>query len=184
MTDKRWRPGMTLPDYAEQWVDMAPHIDQLTLLASECQRIVEFGVRGGVSTWALLEGLPENGELISLDIDRNVPSMLPAPVYNDERLVLLTGSDGNSHDFHKYWHELGEPAVDMVLIDASHVFEDTLYELVIASETGARRILMHDFLDPAYPGVPAAAGAFCATAGWRVMEVYDSHWGLAVLEKP
>ena len=52
-------PDITLEEYAASWIDMAPHVGQLRELAKGKDTIVEFGVRGGVSTWAMLDGMDE-----------------------------------------------------------------------------------------------------------------------------
>jgi hypothetical protein len=58
--------AIDLERWAYDQVDMFPHYRTLTSYARECLTIVEFGVRGGVSTWALLDGLPEDGYLYGL----------------------------------------------------------------------------------------------------------------------
>ncbi len=80
---------ITLREYADAWLDMAPHIDQLAGYAKGKRTIVEFGLRGAVSTWAMLSGMPRDGRLIGVDIDPDPP--LPRAVLDDPRLVLVVG---------------------------------------------------------------------------------------------
>src|SRR5258708_6444815 len=79
-----------LQAWADENVDMAPHYQTLIRYARECTIIVEFGVRGGVSTWALLDGLPEGGLLYSVDV---IDCIVPIRVSTDLRWRFLVGDD-------------------------------------------------------------------------------------------
>lgn len=185
-----WRPGMSLTEYAARWVDMMPHIDALTEYAKGARTIVEFGVRGGVSTWALLRGLPEDGRIVSVDIDEDVFRMTPPWVLDDPRLELVIGDD----------LEVPLPDfADLVVIDSGHEYQQTLTELDRASEMSPERIVLHDYLYAETPGVRLAVDRFVVprsrrgdggpemipiTAfGWHIATVHPSQWGLAVLER-
>jgi hypothetical protein len=50
--DKAAPDDISLAEYAAAWLDMEPHIATLTELARHCRTIVEFGLRGAVSTWS------------------------------------------------------------------------------------------------------------------------------------
>jgi hypothetical protein len=45
-----------------------------------------------------------------------------------------------------------------------------------------KRILLHDYLDPNYPGVRKAVDEYVASGPWK-LEVEESQWGLAVLTR-
>lgn len=170
-----WRPGITLTEYAAKWVDMAPHIDALTAYASGAATIVEFGVRGGVSTWAMLKGLPPSGRIVSVDIDEDVYRMVPPWVLEDERLDVVIGDD----------LVVDLPATaGLVVIDSGHEYQQTLDELERAVTLGPEMILLHDYLYAETPGVRQAVDEFTAAnpIGWRLATVHPSQWGLAVLE--
>ncbi len=79
-----------LDAWAYENVDMHPHYRTLTRYAQECSVIVEWGVRGGVSTWALLDGLPADGVLYSVDV---IDCIVPPRVSQDPRWVFLVGDD-------------------------------------------------------------------------------------------
>lgn len=163
-------PGQSLIEYARHWADMVPHLATLTRFASECRTVVEFGVRGGVSTWALLDGLPADGRLVSVDTDPDVRFMVPPQVLADHRLTLVIGDDRKAR----------LPKADLVLIDTTHEREQTATELRIAARLRPARIVCHDWNAP---GVRAAVSDFCSAGKWRVAGVEESQWGLAWLER-
>jgi predicted O-methyltransferase YrrM len=170
-----WRPGMTLTEYAARWVDMAPHIEALKGYAAEAGSIVEFGVRGGVSTWAMLKGLDEDGHIIAVDNDPDVLEMLPPWVRDDPRLELIIGDD--------LVVELPNRYVGMVVIDSGHEYEQTLAELQRAHRLTEGRIVLHDYLYAETPGVRQAVDEFVAGFDWAIATVHPSQWGLAVLRR-
>jgi predicted O-methyltransferase YrrM len=170
-----WRQGITLTEYAAKWVDMFPHIDALTEYASKATTVVEFGVRGGVSTWAMLRGLPPGGAIIAVDNDPDVLEMMPPWVQDDYRLDLRIGDDLTM--------ELPDSA-DLVMIDSGHEYVQTLAELDRVAPLRPKRIVMHDYLYAETPGVRRAVDEWVARNRdeWRLATVHPSQWGLAVIE--
>lgn len=148
---------MNLTEYAVQWRDMVPHVDTLRHLASEATTIIELGVRGGVSSWAFLEGLPAKGRLWSVDLARH---RAPSEVVGDGRWTFLRADDRKPQT----WLRLPARA-DIVFIDTSHEYEHTLLELLLALSRQPRIILCHD---ADWPDVARAIDEFCAVHGWRV----------------
>jgi predicted O-methyltransferase YrrM len=166
-----------LEEYARAWIDMAPHVPTLKALAAESKVIVEFGLRGAVSTWAMLEGLPPDGHLLGVDIDPNAP--VPTRVRNDPRFNLVTG---NSLEVDL------PPTADLVMIDSSHEFTQTVLELARAATLRPRVIVCHDYLYAHTPQVKAAVDGFVMKGylvepEYRLAHVEASKWGLAVLER-
>jgi predicted O-methyltransferase YrrM len=160
-----------LRQWADEQVDMAPHIATLTTLARECKVIVEWGVRGGVSTWAFLDGLPADGTLTSVDI---IDCVVPPRVSGDPRWTFLVGDDLDP----AIQKRLPKTA-DLVFIDTSHTYEQTAGELAYAVTFAPTWIVMHDYvMDP----VRQAADEFCARAGWTVID-NELPFGLATLER-
>lgn len=171
-------PDIGLEEYAAAWLDMAPHVPTLRGLAAHCGTIVEFGVRGAVSSWAMLTGLPAGGRLISVDVDPGPP--LPPRVIEDERFTLICGDSATV--------ELPTAEADLVMIDSSHEFVQTVLELHRADLLGARQIACHDYLYAETPQVRAAIDGFVMDgylepARYRLAYVEPSKWGLAVLER-
>jgi predicted O-methyltransferase YrrM len=166
-----------LEEYAEAWIDMAPHVPTLRGLAYEAKVIVEFGVRGAVSTWALLEGMDEGADLYSVDIDPNVP--IPKAVAQDKRFHFIVGDSLKV--------ELPDHA-DLVMIDSSHEFTQTVRELARAAELTPAYIACHDYLYSHTPQVKAAVDGFVMPGymtppEYQLAYVEASRWGLAVLER-
>ncbi len=163
---------MTLAELADAWQDMAPHVATLTRHASEATTVVEWGVRGAVSTWAILDGLPSDGRLYSVDID---PAVADAPdrVRWDSRWTLLIGDDLSPH----VQAQLPDHA-DLVFIDTSHTYEQTVGELAYALTLTPSRIVLHDYV---MPSVTKAVDEFCAREEWVLVD-NELPYGLATLE--
>jgi hypothetical protein len=167
---------ITLREYADAWLDMAPHIDDLARYARGKRTIVEFGVRGAVSTWAMLDAMPEDGHLYGVDIDPNAP--LPPAVREDPRVHLIVGDAATVN--------LPVDRADMVMIDASHEFAPTVAELVRAATLSPDVICCHDYLYRQAPQVRLAVDGYAGPGylrdePYRLETVHKSAWGLAVL---
>ena len=167
---------ITLREYADAWLDMAPHIGQLSGYARRASVIVEFGLRGAVSTWAMLDAMPGDGRLIGVDIDPDPP--LPHRVRNDPRFQLVVGDAATV--------ELPVDHADLVMIDASHEFAPTVADLVRAASLTPSVILCHDYLYKHTPQVRLAIDGYTGPGylrdePYRLKTVHKSDWGLAVL---
>lgn len=170
---------ITLAEYAKAWIDMEPHIAQLGDYARGKKTIVEFGLRGCVSTWAMLDAMPEDGRLYGVDIDPNVP--IPARVKGDSRFTFVHGDATILDRFSNFPTE-----ADLVMLDAGHEFAETVLELVQAARLEPAVILCHDYLYPETPGVRLAIDGYTAKGylrdePYRLETVHPSRWGLAVL---
>jgi predicted O-methyltransferase YrrM len=163
--------AVDLEAWATEQVDMQPHYRTLTRYARECDVIIEWGVRGGVSTWALLDGLKPSGTLWSVDI---INCVVPPRVTEDPRWRFLIGDDLDSGI-----QCLLPSKADLVFIDTSHEYEQTVGELAYAATLEPRRIVMHDYV---MQPVLQAGTEFCEREGWRVVD-YEMPYGLATLEK-
>ncbi len=159
-----------LATWADIQVDMAPHYRTLTRYAREATTIVEFGVRGGVSTWALLDGLPPEGRLVSVDI---IDCIVPPRVRDDERWTFIVGDDMDAGV------QAQLPAVaDLVFIDTSHEYEHTVAEITLALTMEPARIIFHDYvMEP----VRQAVDEFLAREGWHLVD-NELPYGLATVE--
>lgn len=167
---------ITLREYADAWIDMAPHIEQLADYARDARIIVEFGLRGCVSTWAMLETMAPDGEYYGVDIASNLP--LPPRVLNDPRFHFILGEAATV--------PIPVYDADLVMIDASHEFAPTVAELVRAASWLPHFILCHDYLYRQTPQVRAAIDGYVAPGYLRdepylLETVHQSEWGLAVL---
>lgn len=159
-----------LRQWAAEQVDMAPHIDTLMRYAREARIVVEWGVRGGVSTWAILDALPYAGGLWSVDI---TDCVVPPRVRDDLRWTFIVGDDLDP----MVQAQLPRHA-DLVFIDTSHTYEQTAGELAYAATLTPARIIMHDFvMEP----VARAAYEFMSRENWRLVD-NELPYGLATLE--
>jgi len=164
-----------LRQWAAEQVDMAPHIDTLMRYAREARIVVEWGVRGGVSTWAILDALPEDGALYSVDI---VDCIVPLRVSADPRWTFIVGNDLNREVQLDLEWMLADGHADLVFIDTSHTYEQTAGELAYAATLTPARIIMHDFvMEP----VARAAYEFMSRENWRLVD-NELPYGLATLE--
>jgi cephalosporin hydroxylase len=156
--------------FATEWVDCAPHYPTLIALARDAKTVVEFGVRGGVSTWALLDGLPDDGHLWSVDI---IDCVVPPRVSEDPRWTFLVGDDLDP----AVQNRLPDDA-DLIFIDTSHTYEQTKAELDYALTFAPDKIALHDY---ELPEVSQAVDEFCVAQGWHVAARERSQWGFVVL---
>jgi predicted O-methyltransferase YrrM len=173
---------MTLPEHAARTGDMVPHLATLTTVAARHHHVVEFGVRTGASTWALLDGLPADGTLISVEIlpdgtgefGADFNELVPERVRDDPRWRFIAGDDMDPAT----QAQLG--TATLVFIDTTHEYHHTLRELELAARIGAETILLHDFnLDD----VADAVHGFCRRTEFSIALLEPSYWGLVGLER-
>ena len=120
--------------------DIDEHLLFLMKLSSECESILECGVRSIVSSWAFVNGLAINKsvrkKLICSDID-------PAP--GAQELAAACADNGIQHKF-IVGNDLDmemEP-YDMIFIDTWHVYGHLRRELAKMCSYAKKYIVMHD----------------------------------------
>lgn len=173
--------------------DINEHMPTLRRLASECKHVTEFGMRGGLSTFALLAAQPKT--LISWDIN-------PGAIVSQQSNLLLALAGETSFQ-PRVGNTLSispiEPT-DMLFIDTLHTWKQLKEELwrhVFPDHfTGKclcrvkRYIVFHDTSTFGYvgedgeqPGLLAAIEWFQRNAMpiWGVVEKYENNNGLLVL---
>lgn len=126
--------------------DIHEHLPRLRELAKECSSVTEFGVRGVVSTWGLLQGLSENGlgEKSYVGIDTQYPAMNTVFLVNnaaDDHGISFEIRIGN--DFY-----LDIEPTDLLFIDTWHTYRHLTYELEKFSPFVRKYIAMHDTSEP------------------------------------
>ena len=120
--------------------DINEHLPTLYLFAKECESIFETGVRGCISSWALVKGLLENNKpvksLFMNDIDPcnigellNTVNGLPISVKYEWVNNLKLELPGN---------------VDLTFIDTWHIYGQLKRELEKFSKVTNKYIIMHD----------------------------------------
>lgn len=162
---------LTIQAHAKRSMDMVPHIATLTGLAAGHTSIVEFGIRTGVSTWALLDGMAVNGHLTS--VDKAVVDV-PQRVSEDPRWTCIVGDDRDP----KVQRQLG--GATLVFIDTSHEYHHTLEELALAAQLGAERIVLHDW---SLADIQDAVAGFVQRSPYRIEGIEPSQWGMAWLSR-
>ena len=158
--------------------DMVPHLATLQRLATGKARIVEFGVRTGVSTWAMLDVMPADGLLwswdvvdVRLDPGHCPEDHFPYRVSGDPRWTLVVGNSATADVPFR---------PDLLLIDSSHERDHTLKELAVADRWRVPTIVLHDWNLPA---IREAVETFVAAGRYHIVDFEDSEWGLVWLSR-
>ena len=163
------------------WSDIRAHIPALEQAASEATSIIELGVRSGVSTIAFLYAMREQvtpdmvgarGTVYSVDVD------WPTGPFTGLLSEIAAERALGAWEF-IHGDDLSPPVLDrlpdeadVVFIDTTHGYEQTLNELMIYKPlvNDGGRILLHDVMlehpvtapgdDPRFP-VKQAVEKFC-----------------------
>lgn len=148
--------------------DINEHLETLRNLASECDSLAEFGVRGVVSSYALAKGLLDSSS-------KNIKNM----VCND--LMDVTSTD-RWQSFQAQATEaglnvsflLGDSAVvelphdvDLVFIDTFHVYGHLRRELKKHAPRAKKYIVMHDTTVDAHLGELIRCGFDLDSTRWK-----------------
>jgi predicted O-methyltransferase YrrM len=154
-------------------------LDQLPLLHERaCRypgvRVAEFGVRTGESTSAFLAAAEQaGGHVWSFDIN---PPRVP-PWWHDSGLWTFTRTSSLNP-------ALGPPECDVLFLDTSHAYDDTVAELgrLVPAVRPGGLVLCHDtrLTDPPFEpyAVARALDAWCEQAGRSWAEL-GGRYGLA-----
>lgn len=152
------------------WSDIKDHLPRLREAAKG--HCFEIGVRGGMSTSALLAGIEEHGgHLWSVDIDDcNV-----FPAHPNWTFVR----SNSSLDAERLKNSLPE-SLDLLFVDGDHTYEGAFSDL---SKFGpmAKRIFVHDTEAPDYPGVRQAVEEFAKQFERKVIW-HSGSFGMAEIE--
>jgi hypothetical protein len=186
--------------------DINEHLPTLKRYASCCSSVVEFGVRGGVSTLALLSGLAESSssgkQYLGVDVDS-------CPIV--PRMQQLANQNGIAYRFAKEDSAKANiDACDMLFIDTWHVYGHLKRELANNHSKVGNWIILHDTtvdefegesirrkwntkqqsVESGYPeeeirkGLwPAVEEFLQANANWKLRERFVNNNGLTVLER-
>ncbi len=121
--------------------DISDHLVYLMKLASECNSVLECGVRTIVSSWAFVNGLAINStsnkkELLSCDIQTppTIHELYHACEVNNIQFTFFEGND----------LDLPMKEYDMVFIDTWHVYAQLKRELAKFHPYAKKYIVMHD----------------------------------------
>lgn len=158
--------------------DIKEHLPLLMDMAAACGVVVEFGVRYGHSTQALLESACPVVE--SWDIEP-MPQVIDGISRIHPRWKFHAGSSADADI----------PECDMLFIDSRHTGPHLLTELVRHHRKVRRWIVMHDTETYATTGDDGEPGLWMGLtrflldrcAEWRIKAHYSNNNGLTVLER-
>lgn len=172
--------------YVEE-IDARSGVQVLRQLAPEPVRVVEFGVRTVVTTWAFLAARPAS--LVSVDID-DPP---PAELWHARECAAV---DGTPFEFVKAdTLELPPISCDLLFIDTLHTYRQLRAELERHAAGVTRFIAFHDTvtfgfvgMDGTRPGLQDAieelvAGRIAGAGKWALRWHDERNNGLAVVER-
>jgi hypothetical protein len=186
--------------------DINEHLPTLFKYSKECGSILELGVRGVVSSWALLYGLIENDKnnkhYIFNDISPcNIDEILSVTKNQDIKVDALWMNDLDINLNHN---------IDLTFIDTWHVYGQLKRELEKFSKFTNKYIIMHDTtvdeihgelirrdlnveehslssgftIDEISQGLGKAINEFLENnKDWILLEKYTNNNGLTVLKK-
>lgn len=172
--------------------DINEHLPRLMTMASLCDKVVELGVRGGVSTSALLAGLDQrvkfgprsNRELFSYDLNDCSNQTLGNSLKGTQVEWIFTCGDSRS---------IVIPECEMLFIDTLHTARQLSAELEQHHENVSRWIVLHDTEtfgqhgEDGEPGLMHALLDFLAKpssgSNWRLINLLTNNNGLAVIER-
>ena len=161
--------------------DINEHLPTLRRLATGLQHVTEFGVRGGVSTTALLAAQPDT--LWCYDI---------APCDGVFRRLNPVRGRTSFKIFRRDVLTTAKPSkTDMLFIDTLHTYEQLSRELAIHAAGVRRYLAFHDTVtfgkkgeNRSGKGIVYAIDEFVkANPEWKPFEAHNNNNGLIVLRK-
>lgn len=134
--DKKYKTLCNLPS------DINEHLPTLYKYATECNSIIELGVRGCVSSWAFVNGLLHNN---NKDSNKKILLNDLNPCNINELLQITKNVDINIT--YKWIDDLKldiTENVDLTFIDTWHVYAQLIRELNKFSKVTDKYIILHD----------------------------------------
>ena len=179
-----------LPQIAPHCIDMWEHFPTLRQLASECQSVVEMGVRGGCSAYALAAGLEESEAkdkwMLYLDINMCKNPKLEELCKQANIDIEFKQADSRQVDL---------PQCDLLFIDTLHTYGQLKLELELHHSKAQKYIVCHDTeapwghkneVDDGSPDKglrPAVDEFLAANPEWQLHAHFKNCHGLTVLAR-
>ena len=162
--------------------DIHQHLPTLKKYAEDCNHITEFGVRGIVSTYALLMGIPN--KMVSYDIDFVDMDFIKNMVKENTDFKFIQGDSTNI--------EIEE--TDLLFIDTLHTFNQLKTELFLHSPKVKKYIILHDTTSYEWEGEkingvsqkglwPAVEDFLNLNSNWFILERFGNNNGLTILKR-
>jgi hypothetical protein len=127
--------------HCESAGDINEHLPTLAQYASECESVIELGVRGCVSSWAFCKGLVENGKVGKKIFFNDITTC------NIDELLSLcpqVGIDATYQWINDLLVDTTSIETDLTFIDTWHVYAQLKRELEKYSQITKKYIIMHD----------------------------------------
>ncbi len=163
--------------------DIYQHINTLRKYASECDTVIEAGVRNGQSTWGILKGMSDDTnrighkKLTSIDIQRT---------QSIDKIESVASGVGINYNFVEI-NDLDfviEEDVDMCFIDTWHIYGHLKRELEKFSRHTKKYILLHDTTVDEYVGESVRTNGDIRKqmkeTGYSFIEIYAGLWPAVV----
>ena len=193
-------------ELCKQHSDINEHLPTLQKYASECESVIELGVRGVISSYALVYGLLCNNSSKKKILLNDI-----TPCNILELLYLTTNLEIDVK--YKWINDLEldiKENYDLTFIDTWHVYAQLKRELEKFSKVTNKYIIMHDTTVDDYKGetirsgwnaeeqsrktgfpvdeinkglIPAINDFLETNTNWRIKEKFDNNNGLTVLER-
>lgn len=175
--------------------DMWYHFNTLAATAKNSDSVVELGVRGIVSTWALLYGLAiSNSRLIDhidykklsitsvktlISYDINDPSEYGG---NIEEVYDIAQENDVNFSFKKAnTLEIELDPCHTIFFDTDHTYEQLSQELYLHGNKAQRYLVFHDTTELGKRLIPAINEFLEANPKWSVLKVENMCHGLVIL---
>lgn len=189
-------------------LDINEHLPTLMKYASECESVLELGVRGVVSSWALSFGLLNNNkarkyllmnDLTSCDIDEIVGASKLTDLVIDYKWIddlMLPKKAGETFDlvFIDTWHIYGQlkrelnyfaPITNKYIIMHDTTVDEWLGETIRCNWNAKEQAKSSGMLEEEINmGLwPAVVEFISNNSEWKVKERFNNNNGLTILER-
>ena len=174
--------------------DINQHLETIKKYASECEHVTEMGVRGIISTWALLAAKPK--KIVCYDVS-NINVSEPKKASEEDGIeFIFINADVLTVSIEK---------TDLLFIDTLHRYLQLKKELEAHASNVNKYIIMHDTTtfgttdEPIYQPsckllninsekqglVPALEEFMISEEGknWTIKEVFTNNNGLTIIER-
>jgi len=192
--------------YCQSPSDINEHLPTLYQYAQECESVIELGVRGVISSYALINGLMNNNK-------KNKKILLNDISHCDINELLSITNNLPIEVNYKWINDLDldiRENVDLTFIDTWHVYGHLKRELDKFSKVTNKYIIMHDTTVDEWHGEtirigwnaeqqsketgipvneinkglwPAIEEFLVANKNWKIKERFRNNNGLTILEK-
>lgn len=162
--------------------DINEHLPTLKKYAEQCSHVTEMGVRGIVSTYALLMGKPKT--MVSYDINMCMWESVKEMVKEDTDFTFIQGNT----------LIVEIVPTDLLFIDTLHNYSQLSEELRLHAKNVHKYIILHDttsyeFVGESYYGIPqkglwkAVDEFLLNNKDWKIVERFTNNNGLTILGK-